>query len=98
MCSGQSGWRDHSTDLLYFIAFDHVGCFSFNQCVGRIQLTDTKDMFSKSKNVLEKSVSFLAWVWGLPIKIGQEWTKESEADQQAIFEGHEVSKQREEFI
>lgn len=55
-------------------------------------------MFSRSKNVLEKSVSFLALVWGLPFKRGQEWTKESEADQQALFEGHEVSKQREEFI
>lgn len=53
-----------STDLLYRIAFDQMGCFSFKQCVGKIQFNNTKDMFSRSKNVLEKLVSLLALVWG----------------------------------
>lgn len=54
----------HSADLLYWIAVDQVGCFSFNHCAGKIQFNNTKDMFSRSKNVLKKLVSFLALVWG----------------------------------
>lgn len=34
----------YSTDFLGFIAFDHAGCFSFNQCVGKLQFNDTEDM------------------------------------------------------
>lgn len=38
-----------STDLLYYIAFDHVGSFSFNQCVGKIQFNDTRAHFEEAK-------------------------------------------------
>lgn len=64
---------------MYFIAFDHEGCFSFNQYVGKIKFSAMKDMFSGSKNVLEKLL-FLALMWGLPIKTGQEQTMELYAE------------------
>lgn len=60
-------------------------------------------MFSRSKNVLEKLGSFLALMWGLLIKGGQQSSQwlEAESKRSAGLEGLkglEVTKQRKELI